>query len=542
MIIDSVTVQICSLLKRLVLVPYTILLLAESALNVAIPLLMGMFINALVYGNSVIFTFAALCGAAAAVLFLDIFQKNWIQRISRSEEQWLQNRLLEKFQAMKPAAVDEFRTGEIAMKFFRDVNIVGTLFRDFYPRVVCAVFCLFFAIVAVLFQNTVIACLYILFLPFMFASLYPYEKKFHRVTGIIRTMFDQSMNQIFEFMHVFPYLKSISAEKPYAQEPRSNFARLKRLNRINDRTNLSFELSNRTILFVGEYLILGVAGYLAWKKVIRIGDVVFLQILFLSVLNAFSSLFQLLPMWGNIRESICSVHELLDSTQLEDSYKGVPFQSDSGDICISHVSFGYPKSERMVFNDFSCYIHRGSIVVVTGANGAGKTTLLKLITGCLEPVSGKIEISGRLLCEWRKTSFREKIASVFQDVLLITGTIRDNITLKNDGYTLSAISEVLKISGADSLVERMPDGLEHRIGFEGGGLSGGERQKIAIARALIRKPEILIFDEVTNHLDYDSRCKMKVLLNELRGKTTVLLVSHDLEMIALCDQKIDLTE
>ena len=86
------------------------------------------------------------------------------------------------------------------------------------------------------------------------------------------------------------------------------------------------------------------------------------------------------------------------------------------------------------------------------------------------------------------------------------------------------------------------EGLSHRIGFnDGGGLSGGERQKLAIARALIRRPKILIFDEVTNHLDYESRLRMRDLLAQLRGNTTVLLVSHDPELIKLCDMEIHLS-
>ena len=86
----------------------------------------------------------------------------------------------------------------------------------------------------------------------------------------------------------------------------------------------------------------------------------------------------------------------------------------------------------------------------------------------------------------------------------------------------------------------MPDGLNHKIGFDGNDLSGGERQKIAIARALIREPEILIFDEITNHLDYTSRLKMRDLIVSLHGKVTVLMVSHDPEITALCDQEINL--
>ena len=124
--------------------------------------------------------------------------------------------------------------------------------------------------------------------------------------------------------------------------------------------------------------------------------------------------------------------------------------------------------------------------------------------------------------------------------MLITGTIKDNITLKNPAYSDNDITNALILSGADSVVNRMPDGINHKIGFDGNDLSGGERQKTAIARALIRKPQILIFDEVTNHLDYQSRMNMRNLISSLRGKVTIFLVSHDPELIALCDKEINL--
>ena len=165
---------------------------------------------------------------------------------------------------------------------------------------------------------------------------------------------------------------------------------------------------------------------------------------------------------------------------------------------------------------------------------------MKLLTGTLFPDRGEISVGGVDLDKCNLAAFRSRIASVFQESLLITGTIRDNITLKDSRYTDADLRSALKLSGADTLVARLPEGLEHNIGFDGGGLSGGERQKLAIARALIRRPEILIFDEVTNHLDYESRLKMRDLLTELRGKCTVLLVSHDPELIKLCDREIHL--
>ena len=371
-------------------------------------------------------------------------------------------------------------------------------------------------------------------------TLFPFRKKFSRNNNAIRRMYDQSINKIFEFIHIYPFLKSMAANIPFAELPYSRFAKFRQINNFSDFTNIRFELYNRLILFSGEVCILGVAGYFAWKKVITVGEVVFFQVLFLSVLNAFSSLFQLLPMRENIREAKQSIEELHKYGEVEDCNTGKEFTRFTGDIIAENISFHYPDSERMIFDNFTCRISPGSIVAVTGVNGQGKTTLFKLLTGYLEPTAGKILIGNENLLIFNKVSFRSKIAYVFQDSLLITGTLQDNITLKNPCYTKSDIARALTRSGADSVVARMPEGLNHKIGFDGSDLSGGERQKIAIARALIRNPEILIFDEVTNHLDYTSRLKMRDLIISLRGRVTVLLVSHDPELTALCDQEINL--
>ena len=394
------------------------------------------------------------------------------------------------------------------------------------------------ALIMVVYKNPLIALLYLAFLPLMAVVLLPYTEYFRRLNHAIRTLYDKSMNGIFEFMRIFPYLKLMDVGEQYVHSPKVRFRSFRKMNSKNDSCIILFESINKFILFLGEYFILGVAGWLAWKKFIPVGDVVIFQMLFLAVLNAFSGLFQLLPSLETTAESIRSMDELLKSEETEDITSGEEIPSARGDIVFRHISFCYPKTTRKIFDDFSCNIKGGSIVTVTGANGTGKTTFLRLVTGYLEPQKGSIEIASRKLSKWQKKSFRRRIASVFQDSLLITGTIRDNITLKNTDYTETEILEAIRLSGADSVIKRMPEGLEHRIGCDGGGLSGGERQKIAIARALIRKPDILIFDEVTNHLDYESRIMVKKLLVQMRGKKTIFLVSHDPDLIKLSDQEI----
>ena len=518
----------------------TALAASEALLLVGVPYFSSHFINAIVDNQTVVLNFILLAFCMLAVLILNIVKKSYAVKISRREELRIQHNLLEKIQNFNPGYVERFANGEIGMKFLRDAQIYSSFFRDLYPQFIGMVCVAVIALISVLLHSRLIAVIFSVFMLIMGLTLFPFREKFARNNNAIRRMYDRSINKIFEFMHIYPFLKSMAANIPFAKLPYSRFAKFRQINIFNDFTNIRFELHNRLILFSGEVCILGAAGYLAWQKIITVGEVVFFQVLFLSVLNAFSSLFQLLPMRENIREAKQSIEELHKYGEVEDCNTGKEFTRFTGDIIAENISFHYPDSERMIFDNFTCRISPGSIVAVTGVNGQGKTTLFKLLTGYLEPTAGKILIGNDNLHDFNKLSFRNKIAYVFQDSLLITGTLQDNITLKNPCYTKCDIARALAFSGADSVVARMADGLSHKIGFDGSSLSGGERQKIAIARALIRQPEILIFDEVTNHLDYTSRLKMRDLIVSLRGKVTVLLVSHDPELIALCDQEINL--
>jgi ATP-binding cassette subfamily B protein len=136
------------------------------------------------------------------------------------------------------------------------------------------------------------------------------------------------------------------------------------------------------------------------------------------------------------------------------------------------------------------------------------------------------------------SAFRRSIGIVFQDSLLVSGTVRDNITLRDPAFTDSDIAEATSQSGLDEVVKRLPEGLDTHVGLRGQSLSGGEMQRLAIARALVRKPGILVLDEVTNHLDATARSSFGKLLRQVASDRIVLVVTHDPALTELCDEKI----
>jgi ATP-binding cassette subfamily B protein len=244
----------------------------------------------------------------------------------------------------------------------------------------------------------------------------------------------------------------------------------------------------------------------------------------------------LLPETATLREGIDSLGEILNRAPP----RRCGHRLDSIEsIELRNVTFAYPGSDaRPVIKDFSGTFHAGKVAALVGENGSGKTTLLKLATAALEPQSGDILVNGQRLETLDAYAFRSSLGIVFQDSLLVSGTVRDNITLRDPMIAQEDIDEAVAVSGLQEVVKRLPNGLDTRVGLDGQSLSGGEMQRLAIARALIRKPSILVLDEVTNHLDVATCSSFGKLLRQLASGRIVLVVSHDPALIGLCDEKI----
>lgn len=198
--------DILALLNTQGIVRYSVLAVLYSILIVLIPFLTGGFIDTLIYGGSPFIVFFCLVGVAFAALFLNIWTRNMIHNIARKKELDLQIQLLSAFQSMAPSATDGYKNGEVAMKFFRDTGMASLFLSNHYPILLGGSASILLALIMVVYKNPLIALLYLAFLPLMAVVLLPYTEYFRRLNHAIRTLYDKSMNGIFEFMRIFPYL------------------------------------------------------------------------------------------------------------------------------------------------------------------------------------------------------------------------------------------------------------------------------------------------------------------------------------------------
>jgi ABC-type multidrug transport system fused ATPase/permease subunit len=205
----------------------------------------------------------------------------------------------------------------------------------------------------------------------------------------------------------------------------------------------------------------------------------------------------------------------------------------SGAISIEMVSFQYGKTP--ILKDISLRMTPGCKVAIVGDNGSGKTTLINLLLGFYKPSGGSIKADGIPYEDLDIVHIRKSMGVVMQNPLLFSGTIRENISFGNEEQTSEGIAIAAKFAAADDFVSALPDGYDTQIGEEGSLLSGGQAQKIAIARALLRRPKVLILDEPTAHLDNLSIGNFMALLDQIPDRPAILVVSHDMDIVSQAD-------
>jgi ATP-binding cassette subfamily B protein len=257
------------------------------------------------------------------------------------------------------------------------------------------------------------------------------------------------------------------------------------------------------------------------------------------------SFLRIVPIIGNIvaqRNSISSffpsyqqINTLNELARQQVQRTGsLPFKQLENTIELKGVFFAYPKQES-VLKDIDAVINRGNMTAFVGESGSGKSTLIDVLIGFCEPCHGTVTIDGISLFEYDITSFRQKIGFVPQDSILFHDTIRNNLLWSYEKATEEEVVDACRLANAHDFIMEMPNDYDTVVGDRGVRLSGGQRQRIALARALLRKPELLILDEATSSLDSQSETLIQQAIEKIAHQTTIVTIAHRLSTIAKAD-------
>jgi len=234
--------------------------------------------------------------------------------------------------------------------------------------------------------------------------------------------------------------------------------------------------------------------------------------------------------YSTLQQGMASIKRIFEVIDVQPSIKDKPnaeeLTSIQGKVEFNNLSFAYENEE--VLKNINLKVEPGEIIALVGRTGAGKSTLMTLLLRFYDPTTGDILVDGKNIKEVKLASLRKQMAVVPQEVSLFKGTVKENIAYGKPNAKDEEIIEAAKLANAHQFIEKMPNGYESEVGERGNNLSGGEKQRIAIARAILRDPKILILDEATSSLDPETENSIKQALDHLMQKRTSFVVAHRL--------------
>ncbi|WP_462410154.1 ABC transporter ATP-binding protein [Neobacillus sp. Marseille-QA0830] len=278
-----------------------------------------------------------------------------------------------------------------------------------------------------------------------------------------------------------------------------------------------------------------VGGVLAVKSLITVGAIasfITYSRQFVRPLNDLANIFNILQSGVAGAER---VFEVMDEQEEPDDAKGaVRLENPQGNVVFDHVSFGY-RPDVKILKDVSFEVKAGTSIALVGPTGAGKTTVVNLLTRFYDVTEGSIQLDGRDIRDYTRDSLRRCFGFVLQDTYLFTGSIKENIKYGKPDATDKEIVAAARMAGADAFIRRLPRQYETLLSENGGNLSQGERQLLAITRVILAKPALLILDEATSSIDTRTELHIQKALLALMENRTSFIIAHRLNTIRDAD-------
>ena len=292
---------------------------------------------------------------------------------------------------------------------------------------------------------------------------------------------------------------------------------------------------------VGVAVSLAVGSYLYYEGLITIGTVFLIYQYTRLLIQPVGSVANEMESLQRAGASVIRIDELLGTKQEVTDGRGVHFPEGPLAVRFDSVSFGYNSSEP-VLQDVTIDLRPGRVVGLLGRTGSGKTTMTRLLFRLYDPDEGKVLIGGEDIRDARLSDLHDRVGLVTQDVRLLHGTVRDNLTFFDRSVTDSRLFDVLRELGLSRWLETLPDGLDTMLQPEGDSLSSGEAQMLAFARIFLKNPSVVVLDEATSRLDRVTEATIERAVDKLVKGRTVLIVAHHLATIQRCDDIVILED
>jgi subfamily B ATP-binding cassette protein MsbA len=428
------------------------------------------------------------------------------------------------------------RVGDIMSRVTTDVTRVQAGLTTNVLSLIQQVITLIGAVVIIALLDWRLTLLIVLVVPLIVLSALFFGRRFRDSTKAVQDELGAVSSILEETLSSIRVVKSFAREPYEIERFDSGVERAFTLSMHLTRARAFFAPLVSFFAFVGVVMVIWFGGTEVLAGHLTPGQLVSFVIYMVLIAGPVA---QLGNLYGQIQESLGAaerIFELLDAVpERPDSPTAIALPTLEGQIVFDHVSFGY-RPDTPVLHDLSLMLPAGQTVALVGPSGAGKTTITGLIPRLYEPGSGQIFVDGYDLQDVKIRSLREQIALVPQEPTLFAGTIRENIAYGRLDATMAEIEAAAEAAHAAEFIAHLHQGYETLVGERGVKLSAGQRQRIAIARAVLRDPRILILDEATASLDNESEALVQDALRRLMSQRTTLVIAHRLTTVEDADQ------
>ncbi|WP_107488072.1 ABC transporter ATP-binding protein [Streptomyces carminius] len=536
-----------------------LLTLVGSGADLAMPMMAKYAVDAFAQGRSPVGPLIALTLVVLVGAFLAAGGRYLLARTGEAVVLHARRRLVGRMLRLRVAAVDRLTPGDLLSRATGDTSLLRTVLSRSIVEAVTGLLMLLGTIVLmavvdlVLLGVTLLAVLLALgLLALLMPRIQRAQLQAQEAVGAMGSLLDRSLQ-------AFRTVKASGAEE------RETAAVTEAARRAHDRgvavagwTSVS-EVTTSVAVQFAFLAVLGIGGARAVSGAMEISSLIaFLLYLFALM----GPLGQLTDGWTGLNSGLAAVRRIQEVESLPREFPDGTDGTDRGDsgdsgtgddtdgtggappggrpapvgVAFEDVVFGYGGERAPAHRKVTFEVPAGGLTALVGPSGAGKSTVFALLERFYDHDSGTVSVGGRDIRDWPLAELRSAIAYVEQDAPVLAGTLRENLLLAAPRATEEEVRRAVSRTRLDGLVERLPEGLDTQVGHRGVTLSGGERQRIAIARALLRRPGLLLLDEVTSQLDAVNEAALREVVVELSAETTVLAIAHRLSTVVRADR------
>jgi ATP-binding cassette subfamily B protein len=522
-----------------VLAPWPIKIILDSLLHSnKLPEFLSRFVAGIFGDNK--FAVVNFAVAAVAVIALVGAISDYVETyMTNSVSQWvahdLRRTLYNHIQRLSLTEYDKTRTGDLISRVTSDIESIQDFINSAMFGMLISSLTLLGMMGVMFYINWRFTLIALSVAPGLFLVVFFFTRRIKRSSRAVRKKEGELLSIVEEVLTSVRVVKAFAREdyeeRRFASQSRDNVHTALQARSIKAKLSPLVEV----IVALGTCLVLWYGARLALSQQLSVP----LLVLFLAYLGMmYKPMRELSKMTDTVSKASVGFERIQEVLEIESRVRDLPGAQRAprlkGKIEFEKVCFSY-KEDSPVVKDISFRIEPGQVVALVGPSGTGKTTIISLIARFYDPKSGQVKIDGRDVRQFTMKSVREQISFVLQDTLLFRATIGENIAYGKPEASRAEIIKAAQVANADEFIEKMTDGYDTLLGERGVTLSGGQCQRIAIARAVIRDTPILILDEPTTGLDAESEVAVIEALDRLMKNRTTVLIAHNLGAIRHAD-------